>query len=934
MSSKQDLIEMQEVIKQCLTLIKDLSNGWEGVVKSINKINSNKPSTYIATQKELKQSVDALNDSEVKLTKAMEKKEQVEKKLQATTQQILTSGYNLNKQKEKELATEAKLQAQLEKSQNTYNRVQQKVNETTQAYNNLAAKKALGIDLNDKEQRTLALLEARLNKYQGVLKGVDANIGKYQRNVGNYASGWNGLSNSINQITREMPAFAVSMNTGFLALSNNIPILFDEIKRVNDEVTALRKAGKPTESTLTRLASSFFSLQTLMSLGVTLLTLYGGKLIDWVASLFESEKAVDRLAESTKTLNEVKLQGAKDAQKEIIELNKYVAIAQNANNTTEARVKASNKLRDTYPEYFRNMSNDQIMTSDLTKIQKELTSALLARATAIASINKMTENATKILDAKEEIRLNNERIETVRKQADAEFKLLQQQTRSAKEGVFGSNANRKYKEWNDIAEQNRKKMQEIQSLEAQNIRLSKLAQDNTTASTKLETTQATAVTNTTKSVEDKNKALIDLAKQEQATAEASIKRQIEEAKLANDKDLAMALEQSLALTTYKAKEKIAELEAEDTERLLLKKKELYNEYVTEILKLNGVEIKADEKKNEEQEKALTKSLEERKKALVEFAKKLAKDREDAEKAEAERRKPLEDYIQQGAIGSLNNLGGGSLAQFFNGQFDEIWKGADTLGEKIAAITQATGEIAMAVMSQISEMQRANFEAQLSRLDVEKETALKYAGDSATGREEIERQYENKRKELQKKQAIAEKKMAIMQIAMNTAVGITSALAMLPPNIPLSIAIGAIGALQAGIVASTPIPEFWTGTDNSPEGLALTQERGAEMITDKNGKIKTLGNSKGAQLTYLNKGDKVYNASDTTDKINEMLLSSGISPIVKMENNGLTKAEMIDVMNQTLARQPRQTTKFDEKGVTLFIEKENSRTIKRGNNAKI
>jgi chromosome segregation ATPase len=64
------------------------------------------------------------------------------------------------------------------------------------------------------------------------LQRIDASVGKYNRNVGNYASGWNGLANSVNQLTREAPAFANSLNTGFMALSNNIPILADEINNL------------------------------------------------------------------------------------------------------------------------------------------------------------------------------------------------------------------------------------------------------------------------------------------------------------------------------------------------------------------------------------------------------------------------------------------------------------------------------------------------------------------------------------------------------------------------------------------------------------------------------------------------------------------------------------------------------------------------------
>ena len=47
---------------------------------------------------------------------------------------------------------------------------------------------------------------------------------RFYRNVGNYASGWNGLNVQVQQLARELPSLAISMNTFFLAISNNLPI--------------------------------------------------------------------------------------------------------------------------------------------------------------------------------------------------------------------------------------------------------------------------------------------------------------------------------------------------------------------------------------------------------------------------------------------------------------------------------------------------------------------------------------------------------------------------------------------------------------------------------------------------------------------------------------------------------------------------------------
>jgi len=135
------------------------------------------------------------------------------------------------------------------------------------------------------------------------LKSVDAMTGSHTRNVGNYASSWNGLGNSINQLTREAPAFANSLQTGFMALSNNIPILTDELGILIDKNKKLKADGKPTESILKTVAGAFFSWQTAISLGVTVLTVYGGKLVELISEFTKGKEKINELKISQDLLN-------------------------------------------------------------------------------------------------------------------------------------------------------------------------------------------------------------------------------------------------------------------------------------------------------------------------------------------------------------------------------------------------------------------------------------------------------------------------------------------------------------------------------------------------------------------------------------------------------------------------------------------------------
>lgn len=118
------------------------------------------------------------------------------------------------------------------------------------------------------------------------------------------ASGYNGLSMSINQLTREMPAFTYSMQTGFMAISNNIPMLVDQLNILKAKNLELAASGLETQSTLKAVAGALFSWQSAISIGVTLLTVFGGKLINYIADQYDTAKATAAAAEAQKKQNE------------------------------------------------------------------------------------------------------------------------------------------------------------------------------------------------------------------------------------------------------------------------------------------------------------------------------------------------------------------------------------------------------------------------------------------------------------------------------------------------------------------------------------------------------------------------------------------------------------------------------------------------------
>ena len=158
----------------------------------------------------------------------------------------------------------------------------------------------------NEEERNSQFGQELLKRIQLVdtkIKELDASIGNHQRNVGNYASHWDSLGFSIQQVARELPSISYGLNVFFGAISNNLPILADDIRRAIAKYKAAVAEGKAATPVWKQIVKSIFSWQTALVGGITLLTLYGDKIAAWVAGLFKGKDAIDANAASIEVLN-------------------------------------------------------------------------------------------------------------------------------------------------------------------------------------------------------------------------------------------------------------------------------------------------------------------------------------------------------------------------------------------------------------------------------------------------------------------------------------------------------------------------------------------------------------------------------------------------------------------------------------------------------
>ncbi|SET22258.1 hypothetical protein [Prevotella sp. kh1p2] len=235
-------------------------------------------------------------------------------------------------------------------------------------------------------------LLAEIKKADAEIKTLEASICNHQRNVGNYASGFNGLSMSIQQVIRELPSAAVGLNTFFLAISNNILILIDEIKRMRAVNEGLIKSGQMAVPVWKQVIHSIFSWQSAMVVAITVFSMYGKDIANYVKGLFtvqdaqeEARKEAEAFANAIKKSHEEwRNSVAQTAAQQIASYRKM----QREWNALGTNLSEKKKYIETNKTAFNNLGFAVNGVSDAERIMTGNTNAvvqsIMARAKAAA----------------------------------------------------------------------------------------------------------------------------------------------------------------------------------------------------------------------------------------------------------------------------------------------------------------------------------------------------------------------------------------------------------------------------------------------------------------------------------------------------------------------------------------------------------------------
>ena len=238
------------------------------------------------------------------------------------------------------------------------------------------------------------LWEAEALRIMNVMKGMQEATGKHTLSVGDYTKAFNGLSIATQQVLREMPTLANSMQQFFIAISNNVPIFVDNLM-------AVRKATGSWALAMKGVLTSLFSWQTALLVVLTILPKIAKAIHDKRKAQEEDNNATKTQISLLNLLHEAMIAVQKAQAEDLSKTKTLVAVMNDLNRSNEERITAATALKKIHKEQLANYSAEEIAMGKAKTTLDDITESLKAQAQARAILNKITEAYVAQIDAED-----------------------------------------------------------------------------------------------------------------------------------------------------------------------------------------------------------------------------------------------------------------------------------------------------------------------------------------------------------------------------------------------------------------------------------------------------------------------------------------------------------------------------------------------------
>lgn len=257
---------------------------------------------------------------------------------------------------------------------------------------------------------------ANIQALTGQVRGLEAGLKELKKTKGETAKTQtididteavtrktNNLKMQFSQVARELPSLAMGPQMFILAISNNLPMLADAIADVRKQNELLAASGQKGVPVWEQLAGAVFSWQTALVAAISLGIVFGKDIANWVKELINGKKAIDNNKEALENYKKAMLDSQQAAQEEIVQLNLLYQAAVDSSKGINERISAVKELKKEFPQYFKNLSDEEVLVGKAADKYNELATAIMASAKAQAAKETLIKNSKEILDLESKI---------------------------------------------------------------------------------------------------------------------------------------------------------------------------------------------------------------------------------------------------------------------------------------------------------------------------------------------------------------------------------------------------------------------------------------------------------------------------------------------------------------------------------------------------
>lgn len=246
--------------------------------------------------------------------------------------------------------------------------------------------------LNENTQEYKELTK-RVGELQDKLKAMDAEVGVHVRNVGNYSSAFDGLQGSVNGVVAKLPSLNGGFESFVMSLNESLPKLIESVQGYKD----MAKEAGQSANVMQSLGKSLLSWNVAISAAITLIAVFGEKIVEWVKEMTSAERRMSASEKAVRDLNKAIEENGLGIGETIAKIKAMQIAWANLGNDMEAKKKYVYDMANAFSDLGFEIDNVAQAEQLFTQYTPTIIQAMTLRAQALAAQNLAAQSYERII---------------------------------------------------------------------------------------------------------------------------------------------------------------------------------------------------------------------------------------------------------------------------------------------------------------------------------------------------------------------------------------------------------------------------------------------------------------------------------------------------------------------------------------------------------